>query len=257
MNTQNWSELLQRAVTEPGAISSAYSTFHEYSMGNAMLAMFQCAARDIPLGPIGTFMHWKALGRNVRKGERAIQLCMPVTGKRTDKNAETGEETEHGYTRFVFRNNWFVLAQTDGAEYVPAPIPEWDETRALCALNVEKVAFAETNGNVQGYALHRTVAVSPVAALPYKTLFHELGHVVLGHTSEGQLSDGEERTARDIRELEAESVAMLCCESLGLAGAEFSRGYIQSWFHGAEVPERSAQRIFKAADEILKAGRPV
>ena len=48
---------------------------------------------------------------------------------------------------------------------------------------------------------------------------------------------------------------MLCCASLGLPGVELSRGYIQSWFKGNEVPERSAQKIFSAADKILKAGR--
>lgn len=96
------------------------------------------------------------------------------------------------------------------------------------------------------------VAVSPVAAMPHKTLFHELAHVVLGHTSEGSLNDGSEQTPRSLREVEAESVALLCCESLGLPGAEFSRGYIQSW--GSEIPERSAQKIFHAADLILKAG---
>ena len=32
-------------------------------------------------------------------------------------------------------------------------------------------------------------------------------------------------------------------------------GYIQHWWgQGNPIPERSAQRIFKAADQILKAG---
>jgi hypothetical protein len=59
--------------------------------------------------------------------------------------------------------------------------------------------------------------------------------------------------SRNIREVEAESVALICCEALGLPGAEFSRGYIQHW--GSEIPEKSARRIFTAADKILKAGR--
>jgi hypothetical protein len=32
------------------------------------------------------------------------------------------------------------------------------------------------------------------------------------------------------------------------------RGYTQNWLQGATIPERSAQRIFAAADKILKAG---
>src|SRR5207248_6188448 len=87
-----------------------------------------------------------------------------------------------------------------------------------------------------------------------KTTFHELAHVLLGHTGEGEQNDGE-LTPRNLRECEAESVALLCCAALDLPGVEFSRGYIQSyWGTGNPIPERSAQRILKAADSILKAG---
>jgi hypothetical protein len=115
-----------------------------------------------------------------------------------------------------------------------------------------------TDGNCQGYARGRSIAVSPIAELPFKTRFHELAHVILGHTSEADagLTDSE-LTPRSLREVEAEAVALVCLEALGLPGAEHSRGYIQHWNErrGAEpIPERSAQRIFKAADQILKAG---
>jgi len=46
---------------------------------------------------------------------------------------------------------------------------------------------------------------------------------------------------------------LLCCESPGLPGAEYSCGYIQSWGQGRTFTERSAQRIFRAADQILRA----
>ena len=65
-----------------------------------------------------------------------------------------------------------------------------------------------------------------------------------------------ERTPRDIRETEADAVSLLCCESLGLPEAEYSRGHIQSWGQGQAFSERSAQRIFRAADQILRAGYP-
>jgi len=150
----------------------------------------------------------------------------------------------------------FVLAQTDGTEYQPPAIPEWNEERALAALDIRRVPFEDLDGNTQGYAKRgRKIVVSPIAALPVKTLFHEVGHVMLGHTDEGDLADTE-RTPRDIREMEAEAVSLLCCESLGLPGAEYSRGYIQSWGQGQTFSERSAQRIFHAADQILRSGYP-
>jgi hypothetical protein len=91
---------------------------------------------------------------------------------------------------------------------------------------------------------------------PYKTLFHELAHVLLGHTAETSHAETTD-CPRSLQEAEAECVALLCCEALNLAGAEECRGYIQHW-HGAgnPIPERSAQRILRVADQILKAGAP-
>jgi hypothetical protein len=149
-----------------------------------------------------------------------------------------------------------LAPSSERTEYKPSVIPEWNEQTALAALKIERIQFEDLDGNTQGYAKRgRKIAVSPTAALPIKTLFHEAGHVMLGHTDEGDLSDSE-RTPRDIREMEAEAVSLLCCESLGQPGAEYSRGYIQSWGHGQAFTERSAQRIFRAADQILRAGYP-
>ena len=87
--------------------------------------------------------------------------------------------------------------------------------------------------------------------MPAKTLFHEAAHSIL-HFGE-QMNDSE-NLPRSLKEAEAEAGALLCLESLGIEGAEYCRGYIQNWLAGAEIPERSAQRIFAAADKILKAG---
>ena len=248
-------QLLNEAVTKPGTLMKAYSLFWNYSLGNQILAFIQANQRDIPLGPIASFNRWKELGRHVKRGEKAITLCMPVTCKRTVKEQGpngTEAETELTFRRFVFRRNWFMLAQTDGAEYQPPVIPAWDRARALAALSVEEIPFEMMNGNCQGYAKGRAIAINPLAAMPAKTTFHELAHVTLEHTAEA-VHDSE-TLPRSLKEVEAESVALLCLESLGMDGAEFCRGYIQSWLSGAEIPERSAQRIFALADKILKAG---
>ena len=76
------------------------------------------------------------------------------------------------------------------------------------------------------------------------------------NTTEGDQND-DEKTPRNLKECEAEAVALLCCAALNLPGIECSRGYIQSWWgQGNPIPERSAQRILKVADQILKAGQP-
>lgn len=260
-----FAELLSRALTEPGVVSRAYSAFHGYSIGNQILAFVQCAERGIPPGPLSTFVGWRDKGRYVRKGEKAITLCQPVTVKRKSADqplpadaTPAADQPRDTITRFIYRPHWFVLSQTDGLDVVPASIPEWNQARALETLGIIEEPFTSTDGNCQGYARQRTIAVSPVAELRTKTLLHEVAHVVLGHTSEADagLTDSA-LTPRSLREVEAEAVALVCLEALGLPGAEHCRGYIQHWNErrGAEpIPERSAQRIFKAADQILKAG---
>jgi len=248
-------QLLEEAVSKPGTLMRAYSLFWNYSLGNQILALIQANRHGIALGPIASFNRWKELGRHVKRGEKALTLCMPVTCRRTVKEQTpdgTDVDAEITFKRFVFRRNWFMLAQTDGADYQPPSIPTWDRARALRTLAVEEIPFESLSGNVQGYARDRQIAINPLAQMPAQTTFHELAHIELGHTSEA-VHDSE-ALPRSLKEVEAEAVGLLCLESLGMPGAEYCRGYIQNWLAGAEIPERSAQRIFSAADKILKAG---
>jgi len=252
MEKANFSQLLQDAVNQPGIISKCYSTFHGYSIGNQLLAWSQCIARDNPVGPIATYKKWSELGRQVSKGQKAIALVMPLT---INKKDAAGEKTGESFSMFSLRNNWFVLGQTEGDEYVNEVVtPAWDKAAALAKLDISEVAFDYPNGNCQGYASGRTIAINPVAILPHKTRFHELAHVVLGHTTDEVMADSEV-TPRDIREVEAESVAYILCSVLDLDGLHESRGYIQNWLAGAEISDKSAQKIFSAANKILEAGK--
>jgi antirestriction protein ArdC len=252
MEKAPFSQLLQDAVNKPGIISKCYSTFHGYSLGNQLLAWSQCEERNIPLGPIATYKKWSELGRQVTKGQKAIALVMPVT---VNKKDVAGEKTGDVFKFFTLRNSWFVLSQTEGDEYVNEVVtPAWYKAAALVKLDISEVAFNYADGNCQGYASGRTIAVNPVAVLPHKTRFHELAHVVLGHTTSEVMADSE-KTPRDIREVEAEGVAYILCSVLDLPGLLESRGYIQGWLRGAKVSDKSAQRIFSAANKILEAGK--
>jgi antirestriction protein ArdC len=248
----DFAALLAQATTEPGILSAAYTAFHQYSLGNMLLALGQCEDRGITLGPLATFPRWKELRRFVKKGEKAIALIQPITVKR---RAEQPDDEPETYTRFTLRRSWFVLTQTDGEPYTPPELPDWNRERALAALDITEIPFEHIDGNCQGYARARSIAVSPVAALPFKTTCHEMAHVLLGHTAEAELND-DDRTPRTIRELEAEATAMLVCAALNQPGIPEARGYIQHWIGtGQDIPEASARKIFKTADQILKAGR--
>ena len=251
-----WQELLVEAVNQPGKIMSAYSAFHNYSIGNALLALSQCLQRNLTPGPLNTYRGWQELGRFVKKGEQALTLCMPVTVKKKRLSPETTLEEEHALTYFVFRPNWFVLGQTGGDASYSIPTPGFELDAALRNLEIRRLEFDLIDGNVQGFAQDRGIAINPVAQLLYKTTFHELAHVVLGHIQQTTTMVDLDSSPRCMREVEAESVALICCEALGLPGAECCRGYIQHWLcDEREIPTRSAQKIFAAATAILKAGQ--
>ncbi len=168
-----WSALLVEAVNKPGLIMKAYSNFHSYSIGNQLLALVQCYVRGLHPGPINTFPKWQALGRYVKRGERALTLCMPITSKRRGEESDNDESNGEGtFTSFVYKARWFTLSQTEGDDFPPQVIAEWDAKRTLAALDIELIPFDSTDGNIQGFARRRQVAINPVAHLPHKTLLH-------------------------------------------------------------------------------------
>ena len=50
-----WGELLRDAVEKPGRMLEAYTAFHNYSFGNALLALEQCIRRNLQPGPLNTY----------------------------------------------------------------------------------------------------------------------------------------------------------------------------------------------------------
>ena len=243
-----YAQLLAEAVSKPGILSACYSRFYTYSLGNQIWLWSQILGRNEELAPVATFKKWASLGRYVRKDEKGLTIAMPVTIK--DRG------TDETFTTFMLRKCLFTLNQTEGEPYKETSMSaEWDVELALDVLKIEQEAFADLNGNMQGYARGKSFAINPLAVLPHKTRFHELAHIVLGHTKDTDFSD-EAELAKDVREVEAESTAYILCNVLSLPGLEESRGYIQNWLGQGSLQDKTAQRIFSAANKILKAGQP-
>jgi len=77
-----WGELLREAVEKPGRMLEAYTAFHNYSFGNALLALEQCTRRNLQPEPLNTYKGWLERKRQVRRGEKGIILCMPMPLKK-------------------------------------------------------------------------------------------------------------------------------------------------------------------------------
>jgi len=72
-----------------------------------------------------------------------------------------------------------------------------------------------------------------------KTLAHELGHSLL---------HGDGATERALAELEAESVAFIICEAVGIAADEYSFGYVATWMgRDADAAETLGLLLIKKA----------
>jgi hypothetical protein len=52
----------------------------------------------------------------------------------------------------MHKARWFAISQTIGDEFTAPRLPEWEAERALAALDIERIAFTDTDGNCQGYA---------------------------------------------------------------------------------------------------------
>ena len=270
----DWTALLESVLTEPGRLGDYYRAFHNYSLGNQAIAVEQLCARGIDISPIASFNAWKEKGRSVMKGQKAIALWMPIVlkGKSKGGEGEVGQGSEviidglPSRRIFVMRNNWFAFSQTqpdphgDAPSETPPVLPEisWNKDQALANLGITEEPFAHVDGNCQGFARPtlKQIAVSPLAAFPFKSRFHELAHCLLHVTEDVEMVCGID-LAKDLKEAEAESTAFLCCAALGLPGLAESRGYVQSWLSSTvsrEQFKKSAGRVFSAADKILKAG---
>lgn len=254
-----WAELLDKCLSEPGTISGAFRSYYSYSIGNQLMAAMQMVGRRLPVGPIANYRTWQANGRQVRKGEKALVICRPVTIHKS--KAEPGQDADADAsgemrTIFVWKPLVFGLPQTDpvpGKEYTePAPVG-WDKALALAALGVAQQAFDLTDGTIGGYATGNRVTVNGLFPDQWRVLWHEVAHVLL-HT--GKDADKAGAQARGLQEVEAEATSYIVAEALGYGDCAGSRAYVQHWLGENDLPDRNARRIFSTADKILKAGRP-
>jgi hypothetical protein len=246
MKNENYQQMFEMLLKTDGKLLKGFSNFHNYSLGNQYWAMWQMMGRGLEISPIATFKKWQSLNRQVKKGSKAIALLMPVTIK--DK------VTDEKKTIFVAKNNWFAMSQTEG-EDVQFPEIGFDFDKALENLKITKENFQMTNGNVLGYAKQRVVAINPVGERPELILFHEIGHILLGHTEGTSEFVDTVTNQKNLKEVEAEGVALCCTLALGLTGSEYCVGYIKNWLKSEEIPADSIKKIFRVANEILRAGQ--
>jgi antirestriction protein ArdC len=201
------------------------ATFHRYSFGNCLLIAQQAPAATQVAG----FKSWQSLGRQVRKGERAIRIMAPMSVKERDAN---GDETGERMT-FFRAVPVFDIGQTDG-EPLPEPPREpitgdshesYIEPLTEHAGSLGYAVSRETLEHARGYCdakARRIVLADDLgsANASVRVLVHELAHAH-GVTYK-DYSRGE-------AEVIVETAAVIVCGSLGLDTSGESIPYIAGW----------------------------
>jgi len=231
--------------------------FHRYSFQNQVLILKQRPEATWVAG----YRSWLRLGRHVRQGERAIRILAPCLAT---AESTAGQDAPPP-TILGFRvARVFDLSQTDGVE-LPQPVRTLTgggsgvELARLAQRALEldfQVQFTSLWGSRNGdcsHALHRIrVREDLPPAHKLKTLAHELAHAVL-HRPDFQGS-------RALAELEAESVAYLVCQELGVDSSDYSLGYVATWSGGgpeaARMISATGGRILRGRDAVLERPGP-
>jgi len=111
-NTQEhatWGELLHSAVHTPGKLHAAYTAFHNYSFGNALLALEQCISRKIEPGPLNSYKGWLQLKRQVRT------RCQPLLHQKVVKAPQDSSRLPIGVSAGVLFLKEFLHADRQNA----------------------------------------------------------------------------------------------------------------------------------------------
>lgn len=236
--------------------------FYNYSFNNTLLIAMQKPEATLVAG----YQAWqKKFNRQVKRGEKGIQIIAPAPYKEKQEIEKTDPETgeivigedgqpetevvERIITRFRV-TTVFDVSQTTGEPLQEFEVSElegdvWiyhDFMEALKMVAPVPIRFIEIDGEEKGFyqLVDKYIAVQlgMSEAQTMKTAVHETAHAVL-HDRDQMETEGivkDEFT----REVEAESVAYVVCNHFGLDTSEYSFSYIASWSSGKNMKELRA-----------------
>lgn len=198
------------------AVLSTMARFHPYSWSNQLLI----GAQRPEATRVAGFRTWLSLGRTVRRGEKGIAILAPLLRRgrvEADGEDDRGERRLAGF-RVVFV---FDLSQTDGD-----PLPEFTaasgDPGAATGRSSSGSSRAASRADGSAALSERLLRSGPAyggrievrddidQAETLTTLLHEAAHELLHRDP----TIG--RPTHVVRELEADAVACVVAESLGL-----------------------------------------
>jgi antirestriction protein ArdC len=231
---------------------AAMGRFHRYSFFNVMLIFRACPHATRVAG----YQTWKSLGRYVKKGEKGIMILAPVFRRRMDEDNEAEHaklDCSDSRALVGFRAVYVFDESMTGGN----PVPQIGSVSGNPGAHRERL---EQFVREQGIALEYSPDIAPaigvseggkITLLPGQspaetvaTLVHELAHERL-HRAERRAS-----TTKRIRETEAEAVAFVVCQAIGLKTGTASADYISLWNGDAALLLESLEFVQRTAEII-------
>jgi antirestriction protein ArdC len=233
----------------------AMGRFHNYSFGNIL----EIARQKPDATRVAGLYAWNQLGRKVRKGEHGIRILAPVIGIKRKKDAEAAKDirTQNQGVLVGFRTAYvFDVSQTDGAglpeisSRVTGNVGEYRER--LVDFTIAQgilLEFKESIAPALGMSYGGKIVLLPgqSTAEEFSTLVHELAHEML-HKAERRTA-----TTKTVRETEAEAIAFVVGQTIGLNMGRASADYIHLYHGNAALLTESLEVIQKTSAVILSA----
>lgn len=245
--------------------------FRQYSYRNKILIKGQNPKASLVAG----YRSWQEKGRQVQRGQKALKIFVPNLAAKKDKDGNYSRDKEGNIIKEVkgfYLASVYDVSQTEG-EPIPKPIYELEENinsprkfdwyiKAITELSPVPIQFSEIEGTAKGFFVpaEKQISIRPgmSQSQTIKTMLHEVTHSIL-HDNDVPVF-GSSEYAR--QEIEAESVAYMVANSLGIETQDYSFGYLASWTDlglSLENLEKSldlicnqAQKMMGELDNILK-----
>ncbi len=222
---------------------ASMARFHRYSLGNIFLIHMQCP-RASRIAGYGT---WQRLGRHVRRGEKAIRILAPVVWKDPDDKDDKAHLVAFKTTCV------FDICQTEGkplpAFATVAGNPGGHLARLKDFVRESRISleYSDRTGAAEGMSLGGRIVMKSglKPAEEFAVLAHEAAHELLHAKAE---SRPEEKA---VRETEAEAVAFVVCQAVGLDTNTAASDYIQLYQGDKDTLLASLERIQRTAATII------
>lgn len=243
---------------------------HNYSPLNRLLMWAQWETRrhldpSLPMLTLPSARtKWNALGRYVKKGEKALELFAPRLVKKIDE--ETGKERKVLVGYRIVRGT-FDVSQTHGDDLPENPVKTsllegdgdealWERLVVVAGLVGYTVrrgipCMEEANGHCDYSLKEIVIHRDRPGAQQGKTLIHEIAHAMMHEPDDYLMAH---RIERSVCEVEAESTAFTVSAMLGMDTSSYSFGYVANWSGGKAIKvAESATRIIDCAERIVNA----